>query len=158
MPTRQRPAKRTGSPEHEAFVALLRLSTSLNQDVAELLKGYGLSAPQFNVLRILRGAGDAGLTCGDVAARLITKDSDITRLLDRLEREGLVERARAADDRRIIITHLTARGKTVLADLDAPIAALHRSQLGHLGTRKLQALVRLLAEASTNEFTGDHRT
>ena len=101
------------------------------------------------MLRILRAAGDAGLTCGEVAARLITKDSDITRLLDRLERQGLVARGREPDDRRIVVTRLTARGTKVLAELDAPIAELHRSQLGHLGARKLQALVRLLDEAST---------
>ena len=149
MPARHRSVKGTSDLEHEAFLGLLRLSTSLNQDVAELLKAHGLSAPQFNVLRILRAAGDAGLTCGEVAARLITKDSDITRLLDRLERQGLVARGREPDDRRIVVTRLTARGTKVLAELDAPIAELHRSQLGHLGARKLQALVRLLDEAST---------
>ncbi len=147
MPTRHHPTK-PAEPEHETFLALVRLSTSFSQDVAELLKARGLSAPQFNVLRILRGAGEAGLTCGEVAARLITKDSDITRLLDRLEKQGLVSRAREHDDRRIVITRITPRGKKALAELDEPIAALHKSQLGHLGARKLQALLRLLEEAS----------
>ena len=150
MPTRHRRAK-PADPEHETFLALVRLSTCFSQDVAELLKARGLSAPQFNVLRILRGAGEAGLTCGEVAARLITKDSDITRLLDRLETQGLVARAREHDDRRIVITRITPRGKKVLAELDEPIAALHKSQLGHLGHRKLQALLRLLEEASAAE-------
>lgn len=148
MPQRSRTASRPSDAEHEVFLALLRLSAVLHQDVAELLKAHGLSAPQFNVLRILRGAGPAGLTCGDIADRLITKDSDITRLLDRLDRQGLVARARDQDDRRIVITRLTPRGARVLAELDEPMDALHRAQLGHLGAGKLQQLLTLLEEVA----------
>ncbi|HET9982732.1 MAG TPA: MarR family transcriptional regulator [Longimicrobiales bacterium] len=135
-------------PEHAVFLALQRLASELSQGVAELLKPSGLSAAQYNVLRILRGAGDAGLACGEIAGRLIARDPDMTRLLDRLERQGLVARGRSAEDRRVVMARITDQGLAVLADLDAPFAALHRRQLGHLGEEKLAALLQLLEEAT----------
>lgn len=137
----------TSSPEHTAFLALQRLASDLSQDVVELLKGAGLSGAQYNVLRILRGAGEAGLACGEIAERLITKDPDMTRLLDRLKKRGLVVRARETADRRVVTTRITAPGLELLAGLDEPVAALHRDQLGHLGQTKLAQLVRLLEQA-----------
>lgn len=75
-----------------------------------MLKALGLTATQYNVLRILRGAGAAGLSCGDVAGRMITRDPDLTRLLDRLEGRGLVTRARDGEDRRVVVTRITGEG------------------------------------------------
>ncbi len=133
--------------EQTAFLGLQRAAADLGQQVAELLKPAGLSPAQYNVLRILRGAGQAGLPCGEIAARMITKDPDITRLLDRLEKRGLVSRARESGDRRVVTTRITDEARSLLTGLDAPIAELHRRQLSGLGEEKLQALIALLEEA-----------
>ncbi len=133
--------------EQTAFLDLQRLAADLGQEVAELLKPAGLSGAQYNVLRILRGAGERGLPCGEIAARMITKDPDITRLLDRLEKRGLVTRARESGDRRVVTTRITDEARALLASLDGPVAELHRRQLGGLGEQKLQALIDLLREA-----------
>ncbi len=130
-----------------AYAELLQLSEGLQREVAELLKTVDLSAPQYNVLRVLRGAGPRGLTCGEVGGRLVRHDPDVTRLLDRLERRGLIQRARAADDRRVVRTQIADSGLALLADLDGPIDALHEQQFGHLGERQLADLTRLLQEA-----------
>ncbi len=141
-------APRTDSQlEHNVFVALQRLASALGQDVAELLKGSELSAAQYNVLRILRGAGKSGLACGEIAGRMIAKDPDITRLLDRLEKRGLVTRARESDDRRVVTTRITAQGLALLTALDGPVLQLHQRQLAGLGEEKLERLLQLLEEA-----------
>ncbi len=136
------------SPEQVTYVALQRLAADLHQGVAEVLKAAGLSGPQYNALRILRGASPEGLSCGDIAARLIARDPDITRLLDRLEKRGLVTRFRETGDRRVVKTRITEAGQQLLASLDAPVDAEHRRQLGHLGREKLGALLELLKSAS----------
>jgi len=134
--------------EQEAYLTIQRLASELHAGFAELFRGAGLSAPQYNVLRILRGAGDAGLTCGEIAERLVTRDPDVTRLLDRLEAQGLVARVRERPDRRVVTSRITPAGLALVADLDAPMAALHRRQLGHLGDDRLQALIDLLDAAA----------
>ncbi|UBV44762.1 MarR family transcriptional regulator (plasmid) [Deinococcus taeanensis] len=90
--------------EHPTYLALQVLALRLEDDVADLLKQGGLSVTQFNVLRILRGAGERALTCGDIAAQLLNKDPDVTRLLDRMDKLGLVERFRSEHDRRVLLT------------------------------------------------------
>lgn len=132
------------SEEHEVFVALQRLASDLSQGVAELLKPSGISGPQYNVLRILRGAGPTGLPCGEIGGRLVTRDPDVTRLLDRLEKQGLVTRSRESEDRRVVTTRITDAGVALLATLDDPLAALHRRQLGHLGSERLRQLRELI--------------
>lgn len=140
------------SLEHSAYLTIQRLARDLEQTVVELLKEEAsLSAPQYNVLRILRGAGQGGLACGEIAGRLITKDPDITRLLDRLERRGLVSRKRESDDRRIVTTRITPAGLELLAKLDEPVMEVHRRQLGHMSDEKLQTLLDLLAEAGAGK-------
>lgn len=133
--------------EAEAYLELQRTADVLTRTVNERLRPDDLSPTQFNVLRILRGAGPDGLACGEIAERMLTRDPDITRLLDRLERRGLVARARERRDRRIVRARITAGGLRLLARLDDPITELHVGQLGHLGSGKLRALVRLLALA-----------
>ena len=135
------------SLEAEAFFNLQRTADALMHGVEVILKPLGLSPSQYNVLRILRGAGAEGLACGDVAARMVTRDPDITRLLDRLEARGLVLRARDRADRRVITVRITAEGLRRLQALDAPVAALLRRQLGHLGARRLRTLSELLQVA-----------
>lgn len=139
--------KRPMTPEEEALLNLHRTAGELSYRFAELLRPHGLSATQYNVLRILRGAGDTGLPCGEIATRMITRDSDVTRLLDRLEARELVARSRDAADRRVIVIRITDDGLALLASLDAPVARFHVDQLGHIGKARLRQLVDLLEEA-----------
>lgn len=111
-----------------------------------MLKAEELSATQYNVLRILRGTPD-GLPCGEIANRMITRDPDVTRLLDRLERRKLIQRGRDPKDRRTVMAKITHQGQQLLGRLDEPIVEVHRKQLGHLGPESLRALAKLLLEA-----------
>jgi DNA-binding MarR family transcriptional regulator len=135
-----------GSPEEAAFIDLLRTSDLLARGVVQVLKAADLSPTQYNVLRILRGSKD-GLPCGEIAKRMITRDPDITRLLDRLEKRGLISRSREPKDRRMVLTRITAEGLELLARLDEPVRETHRRQLGHLGRASLRKLAGLLEEA-----------
>ena len=135
------------SLEEEVLLGLARTADAVARAGEEVLKGSGLTATQYNVLRILRGAGAVGLSCGDVASRMITRDPDLTRLLDRLEARALVTRARDVEDRRVVLTHITREGLALLAELDEPVQAQNRKAVGHLGEQKLRALAQLLDEA-----------
>jgi len=140
----ERKARRGGCPEEAAFLDLLRTTDMLSRPLAQVLKTEDLSATQYNVLRILRGAPE-GLACGEVANRMLTRDPDITRLLDRLEKRGLTSRCREAKDRRTVLTRITPEGLALLARLDGPVQEAHRKQLGHLGGDRLRALAELLS-------------
>jgi len=118
----------------------------LSRGLVRILKTEDLSATQYNVLRILRGSPD-GLPCGEIASRMITRDPDITRLLDRLERRGLISRCRETKDRRMVMAGITPDGLKLLARLDEPVGDAHRKQLGHLGRERLRALTELLHAA-----------
>jgi DNA-binding MarR family transcriptional regulator len=135
--------RRVGCPEETAFLDLLRTTDTLSRGLFRVLKGDDLSPTQYNVLRILRGALD-GLSCGEIAGRMITRDPDVTRLLDRLEKRKLISRSRDARDRRTVLARITPEGLKLLAGLDGPVLAAHRKQLGHLGHERLQALTELL--------------
>jgi DNA-binding MarR family transcriptional regulator len=137
---KRRPASR---PEEAAFLDLLRTTDLLSRRLVEVLKTEDLSATQYNVLRILRGAPD-GLPCGEIARRMITRDPDITRLLDRVEKRGLISRCRETKDRRMVMARITPEGLKLLARLDRPVAEGHRKQLGHMGRERLRALSELL--------------
>ncbi|HTE17140.1 MAG TPA: MarR family transcriptional regulator, partial [Armatimonadota bacterium] len=100
-----------------------------------------------NVLRILRGAGERGLTASDIGDRMITRDPDVTRLVDRLEKRGLVDRWRCGEDRRVVWTRISPAGRELIDPLDVPVHELHVAQLRHLGADKLRTLVGLLEEA-----------
>jgi DNA-binding MarR family transcriptional regulator len=130
-------------PEETASVDLFRTADLLSRAPAQLLKSEDLSATQYNVLRILRGS-PSGLPCGEIAARMITRDPDITRLLDRLAKRGLIARRRETKDRRVVLTRITPQGLELLARLDAPMRQTHHKQLGHLGRNRLKTLTELL--------------
>ena len=135
--------RRADCPEEAAFLELLRTTDLLSRGLVEVLKAEGLSATQYNVLRILRGA-PRGLPCREIASRMITRDPDVTRLLDRLERRGLISRCRENTDRRTVMVRITPEGLRLLTRLDKPVRATHRKQLGPLGQKRLRALTELL--------------
>jgi DNA-binding MarR family transcriptional regulator len=141
--------------EAEVFVSLLRTSEALARGAEAVLKTAGLSPTQYNVLRILRGAGEKGLACREVGCRMISRDPDITRLMDRMESRGWIARARETEDRRVVKTRITAEGLRILADLDAPVRELHRRQLHHIPARELRQLAVLLERARTQAGAQD---
>lgn len=141
------------SPAQEAYLNLCRTHAALSAAFAQLFKEHGLSETTYNILRVLRGVHEFPeqdqdrLPCHEIADRLITRVPDITRLLDRLENAGLVSRQRCTVDRRVVWAGITSAGLGLLADLDRPVAELHRDQLGHLSDPQLHKLSRLLTKA-----------
>ena len=134
------------SREQEAYLSVVRTAALLSDSLERVLRPAGLSGPQYNVLRILRGAGPQGLCRNDVRDRMLTRMPDMTRLLDRMEEAGLVVRARDAADRRMVTTRISPRGLELLQELEDSIAAEHRRRLGHLGEERLARLIELLGE------------
>ena len=132
------------SREQEAYLSLLRTADALQARVEARLKEFGLTGTQYNALRILRGAGPEGLPCCEVGERMITHDPDITRLLNRLEDRGFVERTRARHDRRVIYGKITAAGLKLLREMDGPIEKHGREILRHVGQEKLKQIIELL--------------
>ena len=151
MPTRLQEELKQARPftsaAQEAALSIARTAAVLGHALETFLKPHGITPTQYNVLRILRGAGDAGLCRHEVRERLVAQVPDVTRLLDRLEDAGLVVRERDATDRRLVATRITAAGLRLLKRLDQPVADVHRQQLGHLSEPQLRTLIALLAEA-----------
>jgi DNA-binding MarR family transcriptional regulator len=139
------------SLEEEALLNVLRTADVLLQRINTVLKPCKLSHSQYNVLRILRGAGPEGLACREIGERMITRDPDVTRLLDRLEGRGLLIRTRSEKDRRVVTARLAAEGLRLLEGLDRPIAEAARQPLQHLGEPRLRVLVELLELARAPE-------
>jgi len=136
-----------GSPEEEAFLSLQRTASLLLQVLGRALRGHDLSPAQYNLLRILRGAAGAALTCGEIAERLVSPGPDVTRLLDRLEARGLVGRERDPADRRVVRARITREGSRLLIELDPAVDAVLKRLLGHLGEEGLRQLSELLERA-----------
>jgi DNA-binding MarR family transcriptional regulator len=136
-------------PEETTFLELCRTTDFLSRRLAVVLKAEDLSANQYNVLRILRGSPD-GLPCGEIGNRMITRDPDITRLLDRLEKRHLIARSRQTKDRRMVMGRIAPDGIKLLARMDQPVREAHQAQLGHLGRERLRALTELLQAARGN--------
>jgi DNA-binding MarR family transcriptional regulator len=111
-----------------------------------VLKPHGLSPTQYNVLRILRGAGKEGASCKDIGSRMLTRDPDVTRMMDRLETRKLIERGRAKEDRRVVTHRLTGDGLQLVNQLDRPMERLQRELLRHMAPEKLKELIELLEE------------
>ena len=134
------------SLETRVFVALLRAAERLSQDAEQLVKEQGLTGTQYNVLRILRGSEPAGLPCKGISDRMISHDPDMTRLLDRMEKRGLITRERQSDDRRVVKTRITSEGLDILRRLDAPVQDLHRRQFRNISGDRLKVLAAALEE------------
>lgn len=135
------------SLEEEVFLNLVRTTAMLEHSVGEWFRPYGLTQTQYNVLRILRGAGGEGLCRSEVRERMLAPVPDTTRLLDRLADLGLVVRQRSGSDRRFVTTRITKRGLDLLAEIDAPLKAMHVRHLGHMARSDLRRLSELLSEA-----------
>ena len=131
-----------GSGAVHEFGVLKRIA----EERAALLKAAGLTGAQYNVLRILRGAEPEGLPCRGIGERMISHDPDMTRLLDRMEKRGLLSRARQTDDRRVIKTRISPAGLAILKNLDQPVRELHKRQFHHLPSARLKTLAELLEE------------
>jgi DNA-binding MarR family transcriptional regulator len=129
------------SLEEEAFLNLGRTWEFLQKRAADLIKEYELTSTQYNMLRILRGAGEDGMTCSQATERMLSPDPDITRLLDRMETQGLVRRDRAKEDRRVVITRITGRGLELVNRLDAPLHQLLQQYLGRVSRDRLKVLI-----------------
>ncbi|MFZ3342517.1 MAG: MarR family transcriptional regulator [Terriglobales bacterium] len=132
------------SREQEAYLSLLRTADALQTSVEAKLNEFGLTGTQYNALRILRGAEPEGLPCSEIGERMITHDPDVTRLLNRLEKRGLVKRTRAKTDRRVIYGRITAAGLRLLHEMDVPVEKYGRKVLRHVEQEKLQELIELL--------------
>jgi DNA-binding MarR family transcriptional regulator len=150
-------ARRFDSGEQEAFLNLWRTYDRLHQIEEELFSRYDLTPQQYNALRLLRGETGRKLATLALAARLVSRAPDITRMLDKLEERKLIERERPADNRRMVLVGLTPTGLGLLDDLDAQVRACHARQLGHLSREQLRALVELLEAArAPHEDPGGH--
>jgi DNA-binding MarR family transcriptional regulator len=139
-----RQSKPFSSLQQEAYLSVVRTTSALTDRVEDLLKPYGISGTQYNVLRILRGAGEGGLCRNELRDRMLTRMPDMTRLLDRMEEAGLVTRSRDQDDRRMVLTRITGRGRDLLGELDGPMTDLQRDQLARLTDEQLRSLIDLL--------------
>lgn len=134
------------SLEEETYLNLVRTADALTRELELLLQPHGITTTQYNVLRILRGAGAEGATCSAISERLLAFDPDVTRLLDRMEKAQLVQRTRSVTDRRVVLTTITPTGLELLARLDEPLENLVKQQFKALSRARLTQLIADLEE------------
>jgi len=132
--------------EEEALLNITRTAEVIGQRTTEFLRGHQLSPAQYNVLRILRGAGEAGATCSQISERMISRDPDITRLLDRMEARALLRRERSKEDRRVVVTTISAEGLALLGTIDEPLRNFLRDRMRTLHRGSLESLVEQLEQ------------
>jgi DNA-binding MarR family transcriptional regulator len=138
------------SPQEEALLSIVRTASVISSQFEQLLKPYGISSTQYNVLRILRGAEPEGLCRNELRDRMLTKMPDVTRLLDRMEEAGFVARARGTDDRRLVSTRITAKGRRLVDDLDAIVQSEHKRLCRQLSAQHVRTLTDLLTAVRGN--------
>jgi DNA-binding MarR family transcriptional regulator len=146
-----RQSKPFDSPAQEAILALYRTSDMLRRRFSQLVEPHGISLQQYNVLRILRGAGKMGIPTLDIADRMIERTPGVTRLLDKLEAKHLVRRQRCPEDRRQVLCWITEPGMRLLAELDQPLAAAGISSMAPLPTGELRALIATLEKVREHQ-------
>jgi DNA-binding MarR family transcriptional regulator len=143
------------SVQQELILNVLRTADHFSRSFEELLRPYNLSSPQYNVLRILRGvtstdslrgvkAEPQGIPCKCISEKMITRDPDITRLLDRLEARNLITRQRDGKDRRVVYTRITEEGLRVLAELDQLVLDFHIQALAHMSEETMLQMIEQL--------------
>ena len=143
------------SVEEQALLNLIRTADTLNRALQQRIRPWGITATQYNVLRILRGAHPRGLTCSAIGSRMLTEVPDITRLLARLKALKLIHQHRDRHDRRMIWTQISASGLKLLAQMDATIEVAPVEMLGHLAGDELAELIRLLEKARGQAQSAD---
>ncbi|WP_227287679.1 MarR family transcriptional regulator [Boseongicola sp. H5] len=131
-------------PEQQAYLNLMRTAEVLGQRVSDLMSGYGISGKQYNVLRAIRRGGDGGLSISQISEQMTDPRADVTRLLDRLVRDGLVDRQPDETDRRVVRTYLTEAGANLLESLDEPLLTTHKDQFSQLSKAEIEQLTDLL--------------
>ena len=134
------------SVEEEVILSIARTAAVIEHAGSEALKPFNLTITQYNVLRILRGAGSEGLCRNEVGQRLVTKVPDVTRLLDRMEANGLISRQRGGGDRRFVRTQITDKSLKLIDKIDRELPAMHGRQLGHVSQKRLKELISILEE------------
>jgi DNA-binding MarR family transcriptional regulator len=141
------------SEEQGAFVELVRVASRLEGELNRLFRPYELTTATFAILRILNGASEEGLSCGDIASQLIAEVPDMTRLLDRLERLEYVVRERSALDRRMVKVRITDRGVAVINSLQEKVLKCHEAQFVSISPEGLRQLRALLKEVGREHST-----
>jgi DNA-binding MarR family transcriptional regulator len=139
------------SVHEEVVLSVMRTADHVAAPMNEVLRAVELSGSQYNILRILRGSSPDGLPCGEISERMVRRDPDLTRLLDRLDSRGLVTRQRDTRDRRVVLASITDAGLALLAKLDAPIEESIRRTLAHVSQQRLRTVVELLEEIRSAE-------
>jgi len=148
---------KAGDTEARLFVAFMQIADIFGNEADQVVKSAGLTGAQYNVLRILRGAGKDGLACREIGERMISRDPDITRLLDRMEKRSLITRERQSDDRRVVKTFVTTGGLSLLKGLDQPVRDLHKQQFAQISASKLKVLAALLDELRGQQAKSSER-
>jgi DNA-binding MarR family transcriptional regulator len=133
-------------PQQELYLSLVKTASDLSHLTDRFLRQYEVTQIQYNVLRILRGAGNAGLCRNEITERMITAAPDMSRLLDRMEKVGLIHRSRDRDDRRQVASSITRKGEALLECVEEPLMDFHKKLLHGLGAGKISTLLDSLAE------------
>lgn len=134
----------------EALLSVLRTAAVLEHQLTEVLKPYGITHTQYNVLRILRGAGADGLCGREVGERMVSRVPDVSRLLDRMEETGLISRERDAGDRRHVTARITRKGLAMLDQATPELEAVERARAGKIPTGQLRQLIEVLSTVRGN--------
>lgn len=143
------------SIEQEAGLNLIRTASFMTEPVERLFRAHRLSEATYNALRILRGSGQSGRACSEIGRDMVTRVPDVTRIVDRLEKEGWATRCRVPEDRRVVLIKITDKGLAVLNKLDEPIRKLHQEQFSHMTKSEIIELTRLLEKARSRRVKGD---
>ena len=129
--------------QHQAALSILRVAELIIQEVSITLKPFDLTTSQFNVLRILRGSPD-GLPCGQIGERMINRDPDVTRLLDRMEARHLIQRQRNDHDRRVVTARISEGGIDLLKRADPSMYRLHEHQFDGMTEKQMRQIIQLM--------------
>jgi DNA-binding MarR family transcriptional regulator len=133
------------SIEEELLVSLLRTTDVMQERFEQMIRPFNISMTQYNVLRILRGAEPEGRTCGEIGERMIAREPDVTRLLERMDKAALIKRTRDSKDRRVVVTRITNAGLKLLEELDPKLREID-GLLKPMGERKIETMLKLLDE------------
>ena len=138
-------------PSRLAYLDLVRAYEKLHGEFSDLFREHGITHAQYDVLKTLSRAPECGASCQFISENLLNRLPDVTRLLDRMERDGLVERSRCTEDRRVVRVHLTPKSRKVLTKLEAPVLELHEAQFAHMSKKAVQDLQRGLSSAAKRD-------